>query len=121
MAHERREDSLIRGLAAGDEGAFERLFDAFGARMQRAAVGLLGSRDDAEDCVQEVFLGVLRSRGRLGAVADLEAYLFASLRTPRSPAEFRYLLSSAIFAQYAASKAQPLGWLRSSSFTVLPA
>jgi RNA polymerase sigma-70 factor (ECF subfamily) len=41
---------------------------------------MLGSREDAEDIVQEVFMGVLKSRHRLVDVQDLGAYLFTALR-----------------------------------------
>ena len=43
-------------------------------------MGLVGNRQDAEDCVQEVFAALVRSRQRLTEVQDLPAYLFASLR-----------------------------------------
>lgn len=73
-------DRLLADLAAGREDAFARLYDQFGARLYRAALGLVGRRDEAEDAVQEVFLALLRSRSRLAGVRDLAAYLFASLR-----------------------------------------
>ncbi len=72
-------DPLLLGLAAGDERAFAALYDRFATRMYRAALQLLGGRDDAEDVVQDVFLAVVRSRERLGEVRDLNAYLFAAL------------------------------------------
>lgn len=71
---------LLSGLAAGEAEAFARLYDRFGARLYRTAVGLAGNRQDAEDCVQEVFAALVRSRHRLVEVHDLPAYLFASLR-----------------------------------------
>jgi RNA polymerase sigma-70 factor, ECF subfamily len=72
-------DPLLRALAAGDELAFEALYDDFATRMYRVALRILGSREDAEDVVQEVFLATVRSRERLDDVRDLAAYLFASL------------------------------------------
>jgi RNA polymerase sigma-70 factor, ECF subfamily len=73
-------DPLLLGLAAGDERAFEVLYDRFAARMYRAALRILGCREDAEDVVQEVFLAAVRSRERLSDVHDLTAYLFAALQ-----------------------------------------
>lgn len=73
-------DPLAAGLAAGDERAFAALYDRFGERLFRAAVGMLRRREDAEDAVQEVFWAVLRSRRRLAEVQDLTAYLFTTLR-----------------------------------------
>ena len=72
-------DPLLLGLAAGDERAFAVLYDRFATRMYRAALQMLGCREDAEDVVQDVFLAAVRSRKRLGDVRDLTAYLFAAL------------------------------------------
>ena len=68
------------GLVAGDERAYAALYDRFGARLYRTALGIVRSRQDAEDAVQEVFLGVLKSRQKLRDVQDLTAYLFTALR-----------------------------------------
>jgi len=73
-------DPLLLCLAAGDERAFALLYDRFAGRMYRAALRILGRREDAEDAVQEVFMAVVRSRVRMGDVRDLNAYLFAALR-----------------------------------------
>ena len=51
-------DPLVVGLAAGDERAFAALYDQYAVRLYRAAVGMLGRREDAEDAVQEVFAAV---------------------------------------------------------------
>jgi RNA polymerase sigma-70 factor (ECF subfamily) len=72
-------DPLLPGLAAGEEGAFAALYDRFAGRMFRTAFRMLGSREDAEDVVQDVFLAAVRSRQRLADVQDLTAYLFTAL------------------------------------------
>ena len=73
-------DDLFEGLAAGREEAFAALYDAYGARLFAAACGMLGSREEAEDAVQDVFVGLVRARERLRHIENLKAYLFASLR-----------------------------------------
>jgi RNA polymerase sigma-70 factor, ECF subfamily len=73
-------DSLLRGLTAGDERAFAELYDLYGTRLYRTAYGILGRREDAEDAVQEVFTALVRSRKALAGVNDLAAYLFSALR-----------------------------------------
>jgi RNA polymerase sigma-70 factor (ECF subfamily) len=73
-------DPLLIGLAAGDEHAFALLCERFSARLLRAAVGILGRREDAEDAVQEVLMALVRSRRRLAEIEDLTAYLFTALR-----------------------------------------
>jgi RNA polymerase sigma-70 factor, ECF subfamily len=72
-------DPLVVGLAAGDQRAFAALYDRLAGRMYRAACRMLGSREDAEDVVQEVFLATVRSRDKLANVRDLTAYLFTAL------------------------------------------
>jgi RNA polymerase sigma factor (sigma-70 family) len=72
-------DPLLSDLAAGDERAFESLYDRFAARMYRAAWRMLGCREDAEDVVQEVFMAAVRAQKSLGRVRNLNAYLFAAL------------------------------------------
>ncbi len=73
-------DPLLLDLAAGDQRAFALLYDRFAGRLYRAALGIAGRAEDAEDAVQEVFWAVARSRDRLPKVQDLTAYLFTALR-----------------------------------------
>jgi RNA polymerase sigma-70 factor (ECF subfamily) len=73
-------DPLIRGLSEGREEAFTALYDRVGPVLFRVAYARLGSRADAEDAVQEVFVGLVRARRKLAEVEDLRAYLFAALR-----------------------------------------
>jgi RNA polymerase sigma-70 factor (ECF subfamily) len=72
------DDDLRRGLAAGEADAFARLYDRFAPALFRTAWGLLGSAEEAEDAVQDVFVSLLKAQP--AAVADLRAYLFAALR-----------------------------------------
>lgn len=74
------DDDWRSRLAAGDEAAFARLYDAYAPALFRTACRLLGRAADAEDAVQDVFVAVARARTRLSAVTDLRAYLFAALR-----------------------------------------
>jgi RNA polymerase sigma-70 factor, ECF subfamily len=71
---------LRAGLVEGREDAFAALADRYGRPLYRVAWALLRSRPDAEDAVQEVFLGLVRSRSALARVENLHAYLFAALR-----------------------------------------
>jgi RNA polymerase sigma-70 factor, ECF subfamily len=74
-----RIDPLARALVTGADQAFSTLYDQFGQRLYRAAIGMLGCRQDAEDVVQEVFVAVFKSRQRLTDVQNITAYLFATL------------------------------------------
>jgi RNA polymerase sigma-70 factor, ECF subfamily len=82
-------EPLLLGLAAGDERAFAALYDRFAARLYRVALRILGSREDAEDAVQEVFLATVRSHEKLAEVRDLTAYLFTSVRRAAGRAAVR--------------------------------
>ena len=73
-------DPLLADLAAGRAEAFAELYDRFGGRLHRAAWGMLGRPEDAEEAVQEVFMALVRSRERLSEVRDLTGYLFTALR-----------------------------------------
>jgi RNA polymerase sigma-70 factor (ECF subfamily) len=73
-------DPLVQGLTEGRSEAFAALYDRFGGALFQVALAMLGSRQDAEDAVQDVFVSLVRARQRLGGVENLRAYLFASLR-----------------------------------------
>src|SRR5262249_5734642 len=73
-------DPLLAGLAEGRDEAFAALHDRYARSLFRVAWTLLCSRPDAEDAVQEVFLGLVRSRAVLGSIENLRAYLFSALR-----------------------------------------
>jgi len=52
--------ALAAGCRAGDLSAYERLYQLHGVRMRNLARNILGSRNDAEDAVQETFLKIQR-------------------------------------------------------------
>lgn len=73
-------DTLPPALAAGDEQAYATLYDILGERLFRVAAAITGSREEARDLVQELFVAMVRSRDKLAGVENLAAYMFASLR-----------------------------------------
>src|SRR5262245_15375863 len=78
--HDPDAGGLQADLAAGRDDAFAALYDRYAQRLYRVAWAMLRSSQDAEDAVQEVFLGLVRSRSALGQVESLSAYLFSALR-----------------------------------------
>jgi RNA polymerase sigma-70 factor, ECF subfamily len=72
--------ALLAALASGREDAFAALYTQYGERLFRAALVMLRRPHDAEDAVQEVFMGLVRTRQSLPNVQDLTAYLFSALR-----------------------------------------
>jgi RNA polymerase sigma-70 factor, ECF subfamily len=71
---------LAARLRAGDRAAFEEVFRAHYARLAEYAAGLVGSRDVAEDVVQEVFVTLWTRRQQVSTPDNLVAYLFRSVR-----------------------------------------
>jgi len=51
---------LLRRARHGDSGAFHALVDRHAQRLYRLAVSLVGNAVDAEDVLQEAFIGVFR-------------------------------------------------------------
>lgn len=84
------ERHLLDRLATGEPEAFAQLYEIYGARLYRTALGLLRRTDAAEDAVQDLFVALVRSRSALRAVESLPAFLFSSLyrrlhRIPSGP------------------------------------
>jgi RNA polymerase sigma-70 factor, ECF subfamily len=104
-------DSLLNGLAAGDERAFSALYDQFGERLFRAAYGILGRREDAQDAVQEVFTALVQARKSLAGVNDMAAYLFSALRRAAARRAGRRKREPALLDSVSdvAAKAEPSG------------
>jgi RNA polymerase sigma-70 factor (ECF subfamily) len=67
---------LIRRAQAKDPDAFDELVDRFGPRLFGFLFRLSGSRSEAEDMLQELFLRVVRRIDRYRDVGQFEAWLF---------------------------------------------
>lgn len=63
-APEATSDALLRQVAAGDELAFERLYDQLGAAVFGLCLRVLRDRDHAAEVAQEVWLGIWRDAAR---------------------------------------------------------
>lgn len=71
---------LLTRIRLGDEAAFQMLFLAFFARLADYAYGLTGTREAAEDVVQDVFAEVWTKRSTLPSVQTLRGYLYRAVR-----------------------------------------
>jgi RNA polymerase sigma-70 factor (ECF subfamily) len=67
---------LVARACAGDERAFERIMLATEQRVVSIAWRMLGSREDACDAAQEVYLRVFKYLGRFRAGEDFRAWLY---------------------------------------------
>ena|ERR1700756_2290100 len=70
---------LLERCKRGELQAFERLYKLHAERMKSLAFHLLGSRDDAEDAVQETFLKVYRAIGSFENNSTVSTWMFRIL------------------------------------------
>jgi len=71
---------LVEAVRRGDEAAWRELIARYQGRLLSFARRMLAQPADAEDLVQETFLGLLRSLASYDSSRSLETYLFAILR-----------------------------------------
>lgn len=69
------DSELLRAIRGGEEAAFHELVDRHGDSLFALAYSLLGSRTDAEDAVQETFLGAFRRAGSFEGRSSLKTWL----------------------------------------------
>jgi RNA polymerase sigma-70 factor (ECF subfamily) len=73
--------ALLRRVHAGEESAFELLYERHQGRIYRYVLRMSGSPEAAEDVVQEVFLAVIGgARGFDAAHGALASYLYGMAR-----------------------------------------
>lgn len=75
---------LIEAVQRGDADAWRQVIDRYQGRLVSFARRMLAQPSEAEDLVQETFLGLLRSLPTYDRARSLETYLFAILRNKLS-------------------------------------
>jgi len=76
-----RSDAELAGAyLAGDHSALGAIYDRYADRLHDTAAAMLGSRDEAADAVQDVFVTAAERLGQLRDRSKLRAWLFAILR-----------------------------------------
>jgi len=70
------ENELFIGISQGDEAAFSTCYAEYGRMLMPFLIKLVGSRDSAEEIIQEVFLRVWLHRDRLAEVEHPKSWLF---------------------------------------------
>lgn len=71
---------LIEAVQSGDEQAWQQLVAEYHGRLLAFARRQLGQDSDADDVVQDTFVGLLKSLGGYRGEAGLETWLFQILR-----------------------------------------
>ena len=77
-------EALQTRLSRGDPAAFAELYDACADRVGHYLLLRLGSREDADDALQETFCRLVRIRRKLAKVDNLEAYVITVARNEAS-------------------------------------
>ena len=70
-----REEALLTAFRSGDTAAFDGLIEMYSAKLYKVAYALLGSRQDAEEVVQDTFLRAYRALGAFRGESSLETWL----------------------------------------------
>ncbi len=71
---------LARAAAAGDRGAFARIYDRYADRLYDFCAGILRDRDAAADCVQDAFCHAATGLGQLREPDKLRPWLYSIAR-----------------------------------------
>lgn len=74
------DEFLVKQIRAGDETAWQQLIERYSGRLLTFARSRVGSLSDAEDLVQETFVGFLQSATSFDPSRSLETYLFTIAR-----------------------------------------
>ena len=70
-----REEALLKAFRGGDAAAFDALIGMYSAKLYKVAYALLGSRQDAEEVVQDTFLRAYRAMHAFRGDSSLETWL----------------------------------------------
>ena len=70
-----REEAILKAFRGGDSAAFDALIGMYSAKLYKVAYALLGSRQDAEEVVQDTFLRAYRALRTFRGESSLETWL----------------------------------------------
>ena len=74
------DDHLLRLMADNDQAAFTSVYRSYWEPLFVTTVKVIGSKEDAADIVQEVFISLWNRRQQLSLTSSLAAYLHASVK-----------------------------------------
>ncbi|MBV1909065.1 MAG: RNA polymerase sigma factor [Kangiellaceae bacterium] len=70
------EQTLIDQASTGDIQAFQSLVEAYSGKLYVAAYRILGNKEHAEDCIQEVFLKLHRKIGTFNNQSKFSTWIY---------------------------------------------
>ena len=74
------DSQLIDEIRSGQTASWRRLVERYQGRLHAMVASRMGNADEADDVVQETFIGLVRSLPHYDPNQDLETYLFAIAR-----------------------------------------
>ena len=74
--HNSREADLVARLKSGDQMAFRELVERYQSKIRNIAIGILGSREDADEIAQEVFAKVYFALPSFDARSSLYTWIY---------------------------------------------
>lgn len=72
--------ALVRKINKGDKSAYEQLFFKYYSDLCRLALGIVRSRNAAEDVVQNVFLNIWKNHKQWTINISMRAYLYRAVK-----------------------------------------
>jgi RNA polymerase sigma-70 factor (ECF subfamily) len=80
MDQDRKISVLVGQAQGGDRGAIQAIYESYAPRIYNFILGMLGSREEAEDVTQQTFLIVIRRLGTLRDANLLESWIYRIAR-----------------------------------------
>ena len=80
MDQDRKISVLVGQAQGGDRGAIQAIYESYAPRIYNFILGMLGSREEAEDVTQQTFLIVIRQLGTLRDANLLESWIYRIAR-----------------------------------------
>lgn len=80
LRHEQPHVEYIAQIREGDVAAFEAIFREYYEKLLHFSLGFIGSREAAEDLVQDVFVRIWEQRHGWEVRESVAAYLYGSVR-----------------------------------------
>lgn len=97
------ESFLMAALREGSVTAFDIIYDRYAPRVYAYCYRALGSEQETEDLVQDVFINLWRYRGRIDPELSLSTLIFSVAARYRANA-FRKRLNSLAYGDYVACR-----------------
>lgn len=76
MKNNKSNTELVKLLKTGDMAAFDAIYNKYCHKLHEFVLMFLKQEEDAEEIVQEVFIKIWESRGKIDVYASFESFLF---------------------------------------------